>query len=234
MNLNLKKPKLICYDWDNTLASTLPVAMDALNIIFTKYQKPLVSKNDEKKIAAINFNLWFAEIFDNKATEVMFEYNILYKSMQNKIKLFDDVENFLKQAQLAKIKQIVISNKSIDLVETEVEQANVRKYFDAIITPDNSGYFKPHSSIFEFALQKIEFNSEQLNSNDVWYFGDSYVDIDFAVNMDIQLFLFDKENAVLPNYTQKRLLDSRIIILDREKNLNNNEKYKEMLNILNN
>lgn len=188
--MKFKKPKLICYDWDNTIVNTNPITLKALNLLYSKYGMPELTMTDIIRINGYYFADMFTAIFGKKNTlAIQQEYQSIYDNYAKCMlqPLVGAVET-IKMMNDFGIKQVVISNKPSYIVKREAEAFHVLKYFELIIGPTDSGYAKPDPRMFDPVYEKVEFKDKWFHPNKLWFFGDALVDAEFAKAINARLF----------------------------------------------
>ena len=156
----------------------------------------------------------FPKIFKNdwkKAKDVF--YKEFKKKHLEKLKPITDAEKILKIIKKKKIISGIISNKDIGLLKKEVRQLgwSKKKYFKVIIGANQARKDKPSKYPFQLALKKMSIKS---NKN-IWYIGDSDIDIKFAKNN--KCFSIFVENKILNKNNLKIKPD---LIIKKLKHLN--------------
>ena len=76
---NLKKPKAIVFDWDNTLVDTWPVIHLAINQTMQAMQKPQISLEEVRNTVHKSMRESFPSIFGNNWQEAGEIYKQCYK-----------------------------------------------------------------------------------------------------------------------------------------------------------
>ncbi len=192
------KPKLVCYDWDNTLVNTLPVTLISMNLLYKKYNLPELSVEDIYKINGYSFEEVFVAAFGKEyAASVQEEYQVIYNNIANNMlqpmNYSIDTLRFFKKNN---IPQCVISNKPGYIVREEAEKFGFDKYFEIIIGPSDSGFAKPDIRMFEPVKNKIEFKDIWHHPDKLWFFGDAEADLQFAKVINARLFFLGDKQLV--------------------------------------
>ncbi len=197
MILKLKKPKLICYDWDNTLVNTNPVTLKSMNELYKKYNLPELTMVDVIKINGYCFSDVFEAQFKKNSEAIQAEYQVLYNNYSKDfLQPLPGAKETLSKFHDLGIKQCVMSNKPGDIVRREAERFNFAKYFDFIIGYTDSGYPKPDPMMFNPVYEKIEFKETWHQPDKLWFFGDAEADVDFARNINARLFFLGDSSFV--------------------------------------
>jgi phosphoglycolate phosphatase len=192
--ISISLPKLICYDWDNTLVDTNPISILSLNSLFEKYNLPLLKQEDMAVINGYNFDEWLHSLFSSyqpeKLKAIKAEYAEIYSDFSKDLKPLESALDTIKTISEYKIPQIIISNKFGSLVRQEAIKFGFADYFSLIIGPDDAKYAKPDKKMFDFAIQKLSIQ-DNFTNNDLWFFGDSTVDFYFSQNINAKLIFLN-------------------------------------------
>jgi len=196
--MKLRKPKLICYDWDNTLVNTMPITLQSMNMLYKKYGIKELSKEDVIKINGYCFADVFTAVFGEKnSKKIQEEYQALYDNYaKDLLQPLTGAKDTLKMFHEYGIKQCVMSNKPGHIVRREAEDFYIDKYFDFIVGYTDSGYAKPDPRMFEPVHKYMEFKEKWHHPDKLWFFGDAEADVEFAKNINARLFFFGSEELV--------------------------------------
>ncbi len=172
-------PKTILFDWDNTLVDTWPIIHKALVDTFEEMgHEPWTLdyvKRNVKKSMRDSFPELFGEGWE-KAAEI---YQNAYR-----VKHFSglcglpEVEDMLSLLQSSSIQIGVVSNKIGMQLRKEVSHMGWDKYFATVVGASDAKRDKPSADPAILALE----NMNQLPSEDIWFVGDTDVDIHCAIN----------------------------------------------------
>ena len=190
------KPKIICYDFDDTLVAMEQVYMDALNILCEKYHIPLRTKKDMKVINKSKFTTVLAALFGEKfEPQIHAEYEFGYSACShNLVYPLSGALEFVQYAYHNGIYQAIISNKPRHIVLPEVKRLGFAPYMHAIVGA-HDGHKKPDKEMFKMALDEIKSEYDigefDVNPSTVWMFGDSSSDAIFAKNINAKIFFVD-------------------------------------------
>ena len=196
--MKFKKPKLVCYDWDNTLVNTVPVTLISMNMLYKKYNLPELSIEDIYKINGYSFEQVFVATFGKQhAKSIQDEYQIIYNQVaENMLQPINGSLDTVKKIYDFGIKQVVISNKPGNIVRYEAEKFGYQKYFEMIIGPNDSGYAKPDIGMFNPVKKSDLFKDKWFHPDKLWFFGDAEADLNFAKVINARLFFLGDEKLV--------------------------------------
>jgi phosphoglycolate phosphatase len=172
-----KLPKAILFDWDNTLVDTWKIAFDAMNFArkslgFSQFtvEEFWSHPHHSMRDAAVEL---FGEQY--KEGEKLF-YEAIDKLHLKELKKLHGAELLLENIKDLGIYMGVVSNKDGNYLRKEVEHLGWRPHFHKVIGARDMEEDKP-SPIPVFAALH---NSSIDPSHDVWFVGDSIVDVHCA------------------------------------------------------
>lgn len=169
-----KVPKAILFDWDNTLVDTWRIVFDSMNTAreavgrsaFTVeefWQRPHHSMRDTAD-----------ELFGDHVEEGMrIFYDLVEKSHLEKIKILEGAEALLENLKTKGIYLGIVSNKEGPHLRKEVTHLGWDPHFSRVIGARDTEADKPSPIPVLAALQ----DSMIIPNHDVWFVGDSIVDV---------------------------------------------------------
>lgn len=202
------KPKLICYDFDETLVSSKEVYKKSLNLLCEKYG---IRKRTDEEMDIINkacFKDVLSALFgEENEQNIHQEYEFGYAMYSRQLchPIFGSFE-FVQTSKENGILQAIISNKPNNIVEQEVDRIGFGKYIDVVIG-SSYGFKKPDKEILDIIVEKLNIDKQVLDT--IWMFGDSIPDVEFAKNINAKMFFVGDKNLlsndlksfVVPNWT---------------------------------
>lgn len=184
---NYKKPSAIIFDFDDTLVDAKPIIDKALSATFTKFN---IDKNIIKtKNIDTNRSLrdYFYHIFADNIIEARDAYYNYYYKFSEELKVLDQSEDVLKLLHKNKVFTVVVSNKRGEKLRSEIKDNFLwQDYFSAVVGAGDVEEDKPSPMPAKFALQK----SGLKDYSNVWFVGDSLVDLQTAKNLGCKAVLF--------------------------------------------
>lgn len=200
---NLKKPQVIFFDWDNTLALNRDVVVGAMNKVLVKYgkddwEKTKKEKRDNNKSLKENFVNFFGEELEKQAYN---DYLNFYNEFSNLLKAPDNAKEMLKLLIDKGIKVIIVSNKERNLLLNEISVLYSDINFYKIMANGDSEKNKPDASPIFKALENTNI---EINPKNVWIIGDSNQDIDCGYNAGIQPILYGKGKLAEAEYFEEK------------------------------
>jgi len=177
---NLKKPKAIIFDWDNTLVDTWPLIQYAIDKTMVDMGREPWGLERVRDNVHKSMRESFPEIFGNdweKAGEI---YKNTYRSIHlNKMRLLPNSLELIKKISQQGILQFVVSNKIGATLRKEAQQLEVDRDFFALIGSNDANADKPSREPVELALLGSDID---VKNDEVWFVGDTIADVDCAYN----------------------------------------------------
>lgn len=172
-----KAPKAILFDWDNTLVDTWRIAYDAMNVARETLGFPFITLEEfwqrpHHSMRNAAYDL-FGDYF--KEGELIFYENVEKLHLQE-IKMLQGSESLLSDLKARGIYMGIVSNKDGKYLRKEVEHLGWKTHFHQVIGARDTEEDKPSPIPVLAALHESTF----IPSHDVWFVGDSIVDVDCA------------------------------------------------------
>jgi phosphoglycolate phosphatase len=183
--MSIEKPTIIAFDWDNTLVDTWPIISMAINK--TRKHFGLNEWNFEEIRENIGGSL--RDVFPNMFGESWLEAKDIYLGAFEEIHIEElralpYAEEMLKTANEIAEYVLVISNKTHNFLEKEINHIGWGDYIKCAVGAGIAKKDKPDSSLMDYVAEKIGFpNNIYGLGKKMWYIGDSKVDVEFANNL---------------------------------------------------
>ena len=83
---------------------------------------------------------------------------------------FPEVPDMLKRLKAAGIKTAILSNGTPRMLEAAVKNASIGPFFDAVLSVETAGVFKPHPKVYQLAVDRlgIETKAIAFQSSNAW------------------------------------------------------------------
>ena len=209
--------KAIIFDFDGTLANTLPICFYAFQHVFKVFDNKDLTSNDIKEMfgpsetGIIRNNL--SNINKEDAIEYYYEkYSEVHKSL---VEINPEILELLNSIKAAEIKIGIFTGKAKRSLDISLKALDMEGLFDVIITGDDVINPKPHPEGLLKALSLLEVkNSEAI------YIGDS--DADIAAGIRANVFTIGVQ--WLPEYQTSTFSEEPNLILKSVKEFNNSIK----------
>lgn len=202
---NLKKPKAIIFDWDNTLVDTWPLIQFAIDKTMVDMgQEPWglerVRDNVHKSMRES-----FPEIFGNdwqKAGEI---YKNTYRSIHlDKIRLLPGALSLIKKIHELGILQFLVSNKLGVSLRKEAAKLEIDKYFFAIVGASDANADKPSREPVELAFLGSDIDTK---NDEVWFVGDTIADVECGYNSSCTPIVYGHSSHMISKTISKEILE---------------------------
>lgn len=198
-----QKPKIIAFDWDNTLALNREVVVNAMNKVLSKYGKAewdiiKKEKRDKNRSLKENFINFFGLEFEKQAYN---DYLNFYNEFNYLLQAPENAKEMLYMLNKKNIYIIIVSNKERKLLLDEIKVLYNDIEFYKIMANGDSEKNKPDASPIFKALEDLNI---EINYHNVWLIGDSNQDIDCAYNANIQPILYGKGKLAETEYFEEK------------------------------
>jgi len=175
--MELKRPKAILFDWDNTLVNTWPIIHEALHNTFTQMGlEPWTMEMVQQRVSRSmrdSFPLIFGEDWQ-KAGDV---YQSHFRAIHlQRLEALPGAEDTLRYLKTQPVYVAVVSNKKGPNLRKESEHIGWNQYFSKLIGADDASRDKPYPDPAHAAMH----GSGVELGGDVWFIGDSVVDMETA------------------------------------------------------
>lgn len=189
---NLKKPKAIIFDWDNTLVDTWPLIQSAINKTMEHYNREPWSL--QKVIDNVHKSMrdYFPEIFGENWQEAGEIYRNSYQQFnKSQLQLLPSAEELINKISQKGITQVIVSNKIGTTLRQEAKKLQVDQHFFSLIGAFDANHDKPDKSPVELALMGSMIDMDKDN---IWFIGDTIADVECAYNSQCQPIIFGQAN----------------------------------------
>ncbi|NRA73492.1 MAG: HAD-IA family hydrolase [Rickettsiales bacterium] len=198
-NIELTKPKLIIFDWDNTLVDSLSLICDSIQDTLIRFNSPPMSERElmeHRRMCAKSFiEKRFHKQNHDEVRKVFIEsYKQLAKS---NIAFLPKAEKALEEIGKKDIKMAIVSNKAKELLINELKDLGAEKYFLSIVGSGDLKEDKPSPLPVFKALKDIGMEPNQ----EVWFVGDSATDMAAAHNSQCLPVFFGTDDYTSEAYT---------------------------------
>ncbi len=171
-------PKAVLVDWDNTLVDTWRVTYEALNAALEGIGRRALTieefwKNPHLSIRDAAPTL-FGEVHAEGGEKLFYE--AVRRLHLEEMIAFEGVEPLLKELRRRNVYVGVVSNKDGDVLRREIEHLGWGPHFHRVIGSRDAAADKPSHHPVAAALHE----SLIVPGHDVWFVGDSLVDVQCA------------------------------------------------------
>jgi len=178
-----RRPRAIIFDWDNTLVDSWPVIGDALNTALTTFGhdpwSPDEVRTRVRKSLRETFPVLFGEKWEDAADVFYARYGEIHAELVQPI---PGIGEMLSELTEMGIYLAVVSNKRGDYLRTEADHLSWSRYFGQIIGANDAERDKPAIDPVHMALVDGPEFINNWELNDIWFVGDTDIDMECAVN----------------------------------------------------
>ncbi len=166
--------KAVIFDFDGTLANTLPICYYAFRNVFKEFDDKDLSPEEIKAMFGPSETEIIKENLTNlnkeKAIELYYERYL--ENHSNLVKHNEEIEEMIKHLRDNGIKLGIVTGKARRSLDISLKALQMDNYFDVIITGDDVINPKPHPEGVIKALSLLG-----VENNEVVFIGDSDADI---------------------------------------------------------
>ncbi|MEG3617348.1 HAD hydrolase-like protein [Magnetovibrio sp. PR-2] len=173
------RPKAIIFDWDNTLVDSWLIIQDALNATFREFDVEEWTLDETKARVAKSLRDSFPELFGDRWEEAKDVFYGHFKAIHlERLTPLPGAADMLAELAGEGIYLGVVSNKTGTLLRKEAVKLGWDKHFGQIIGATDAPQDKPAVDPVVMSLQGSDIDL----GADVWFVGDSKIDMECAVN----------------------------------------------------
>ena len=123
------------------------------------------------------------------------ENNELREELLNlylKLEAYPEVKNLLKKLKQRGLKTGILSNGSMKMLNSAVDNANIREYLDRILSVEECKIYKPSSKVYDLVKMKM-----QISKENVLFFSSNAWDMHAASNYGFKTIWVNRFNTKL-------------------------------------
>ena len=174
----LRRPRAIIFDWDNTLVDSWGTIHDALNFLMAAMDKPLWTIEETRERVRLSLRDAFPAIFGDRWEEARQIYMDRFRAIHiERLMPLPGRETMLRDLAADGLYLSLVSNKTGAVLRREVEHLGWTPLFGSIVGAGDAHTDKPHHAPVELALQPCGY----IPGPDVWFVGDTAVDMECAL-----------------------------------------------------
>jgi phosphoglycolate phosphatase len=175
----IRRPRAILFDWDNTLVDSWGTIHEALNFLMRAMDMPEWSLTDTREKVRLSLREAFPMHFGDRWEEARDIYLERFGAIHlERLTPLSGREAMLRSLAAAGIFLGIVSNKTGTLLRLEVARLGWSDLFGAIIGAGDAPIDKPARDPVDLALAPSGIPAGE----DVWFVGDTAVDIECALN----------------------------------------------------
>jgi len=175
----LRPPRAILFDWDNTLVDTWATIHEALNFLMRAMEKPEWSLAETMVRTRLSLRDAFPPLFGERWEEAQGIYLGRFREIHlDRLRPLPGREVMLRALAEEGMFLGVVSNKTGELLRREVAQLGWSDFFGSIVGAGDAPADKPAAAPVLLALS----SSGVPAGEDVWFVGDTAIDMECARN----------------------------------------------------
>jgi phosphoglycolate phosphatase len=175
----LSRPRALIFDWDNTLVDTWPTIHDALNHTLAAMGHTPWSLEESKQRVRLSLRDSFPKLFGARWEEARQIYLASFLAMHlDRLTVLPGVVELVEHLSGAGFYLAVVSNKTGPILRREAEKLGWSRHFKRFVGATDAPADKPDAAPVRMALD----GSQIPPGRDVWFIGDTAVDMECAVN----------------------------------------------------
>lgn len=173
----MNRPTAILFDWDNTLIDNWAAIHGALNATLAAYGQPTWTFEEAMSRVRESVRDRFPRLFGDRWTEARDHFYAGFRARHlEALRICAGAERLLDLCAAARLPIAVVSNKNGALLRAEVAHLQWEGRFGAVLGAGDSARDKPDPQPAYDALAVLK----KPTSSDVWFVGDTEVDVDCA------------------------------------------------------
>jgi phosphoglycolate phosphatase len=174
----LRRPRAIIFDWDNTLVDSWGTIHDALNFLMAAMEKPLWTIEETRERVRLSLREAFPPLFGDRWEEARQIYMDRFQTIHlERLTPLPGRAAMLRTLAADGYFLAVVSNKTGAVLRAEAEHIGWSSLFGSIVGAGDAHTDKPHCAPVELALK----SSGIAPGSDVWFVGDTAVDMECAI-----------------------------------------------------
>jgi phosphoglycolate phosphatase len=173
------RPRALLFDWDNTLVDSWATIHDALQQTLTAMGHAPWTLEESKARVRLSLRDSFPALFGTRWEEARQIYlDAFLATHLERLAALPGAVELLEHLQGAGFYLGVVSNKTGPVLRREAERLGWSRYFGRLVGATDAAADKPDPAPIRMALE----GSGIAAGPDVWYVGDTAIDMECAVN----------------------------------------------------
>ncbi|WP_432362609.1 HAD family hydrolase [Sporosarcina sp. UB5] len=174
--------KAIIFDFDGTLANTLPICDYAFQSVFKEFDNKQLSSGEIRamfgpcEVGIIKGNL----LHENKEQAIELYYEKYLEKHNDLVAANQEIHDLLLEMKRKGLKLGIVTGKAKRSLDISMKALQMHDFFDVIITGDDVIEPKPHPEGLLKALSQLH-----VNNHEAMFIGDSNADIQAGIAADI-------------------------------------------------
>jgi phosphoglycolate phosphatase len=193
LSIPQRRPRAILFDWDNTLVDSWPVIGDALNTTLNAFgHKPWTAEEVRTRVRKSlreSFPALFGDRWKEAADVFYARYGAIHADLVQPI---PGISEMLSELDEMGIYLAVVSNKTASYLRAEADHLGWARYFGQIVGATDAPQDKPAPDPVHMALVGGPTFDDNWNISDIWFVGDTDIDMECAANANCTPILLRK------------------------------------------
>jgi pyrophosphatase PpaX len=166
--------KAVIFDFDGTLADTLPVCFLAFEAVFKEFDNRDITSEEIKAMFGPSETGIIRKNLNNKNYDKAIElyYEIYGGRHRNTVQDNEDVTALLRQLKTNGYKLGIVTGKARRSLDISLDSLGLKNFFEVLITGDDVEFPKPHPEGIFKALEQLNVSPQE-----AVFLGDSDADI---------------------------------------------------------
>jgi phosphoglycolate phosphatase len=187
------RPRAILFDWDNTLVDSWATIHEALNQVMAAMDRPLWSLDETRARVRLSLRDSFPAHFGTRWIEARQIYLDHFRAIHlARLAALPGCEAMVQGLAEDGYFLGIVSNKTGGILRLEVAQLGWTQWFGSIVGAGDAAADKPARDPVDLALAPSGFEP----GGDVWFVGDTAIDVECARNSGCVPVLLGPEGAV--------------------------------------
>jgi phosphoglycolate phosphatase len=173
------RPRALLFDWDNTLVDSWPTIHEALNTTLAAMGHAPWTLEESKERVRLSLRDSFPPLFKERWEEARQIYLDAFRAVHlDRLRALPGTVELLDHLKGENCHLAVVSNKTGSILRREAERLGWTRYFRRLVGATDAAADKPDFAPVALALEGCEIQA----GPDVWFVGDTAVDMQCAVN----------------------------------------------------
>jgi len=186
----LRSPRAILFDWDNTLVDSWGTIHEALNFLMRAMDKPEWTLADTREKVRLSLREAFPIYFGSRWEEARDIYLERFRAIHlDRLMALPGRDALVRGLVERGIYLGIVSNKTGGLLRREVERIGWSALFGCVIGAGDATADKPAAEPVHLALAPSGISA----GDDVWFVGDTGIDMECALSAGCVPVLFGDE-----------------------------------------
>lgn len=190
------KFKGIIFDIDGTLTSTNELIFNSFNHIWNKYFNKVLTPEEIISLFGPTEDEIIDKLYGENALQAKNDYYEYYKNNHHIADLYDGIKEILQFLKDENILLSIYTGKGRKAALITLEELDIYKYFDLIVTGDDITLHKPSPEGIELFINKFN-----LNKDEVLMIGDAPADVKAARSAGVKV-----ASVVWDSYSKEKVL----------------------------